>query len=189
MTENVDRQDTELIKRIAAGDRTAIQTLFARHNLALFRFLNRMLRNQAVAEELVNETFIEIWRNAGKFEGRSRVSSWMFGIARNKALSVMRKRSDSPLDDSVASQIEDEADTPEITALKKSKAEAIKYCLQKLSTDHREVVDLVYYHEKSINEVSEIVGIPANTVKTRMFHARKQLSELMKSAGIDRGWP
>lgn len=189
MTETDDRQDAELIARVAAGDRTAIQALFARHNLALFRFLNCMLRNQAVAEELVNETYMEIWRSAGKFEGRSRVSSWMFGIARNKALSVMRKRSDSPLDDGFASQIEDGADTPELSALKKSKAEAIKICLQKLSADHREVVDLVYYHEKTINEVSEIVGIPANTVKTRMFHARKQLSGLMESAGIDRGWP
>lgn len=189
MTNLVDRQDTELIERIAAGDRTAIQALFARHNLAVFRFLNRMLRNEAVAEELVNETFLDIWRVAGKFEGRSKVTSWIFGIARNKALSTMRKRSDLSLDEDFASQVEDGADTPEQVALKSSKADAIKICLQKLSAQHREVIDLVYYHERSIIEVSEIVGIPANTVKTRMFHARKQLSKLMQSAGIDRGWP
>lgn len=189
MTRPGDKQDTELIKRIAAGDRSAFQVLFARHNLALYRYLNRMLRNPAVAEEHVNETFIEIWRAAGKFENRSKVSSWMIGIARNKALSTMRKRADMPLDDDYARQIEDAADTPEQMALKTSKADAIKACLQKLSVDHREIVDLVYYHEMSIKQVSDIVGIPENTVKTRMFHARKQLSDLMKSAGVDRGWP
>ena len=184
-----DKQDVELIKRIAKGDRSAFQVLFARHNTALYRFLIRMLRNSAVAEEHVNETFIEIWRVAGKFEGRSQVSSWMFGIARNKALSTMRKHGDLQWDDEFAAQIEDAADTPEQSALKTSKAEAIAACLNKLSAQHREIIDLVYYHEMSIREVSEVVGIPQNTVKTRMFHARNQLSALMSTAGIDRGWP
>ena len=184
-----DRQDIELIRRIADGDRAAFQVLFARHNLALYRYLVRMLRNTAIAEEHVNETFIEIWRVAGKFENRSRVSSWIIGIGRNKALSTMRKRSDMPLDEGFAKQVEDGADTPETTAMKGDKAGAIKACLLKLSAEHREVVDLVYYHEMSIREVSDVTGVPENTVKTRMFHARKQLSELLKSAGIDRGWP
>ena len=85
--------------------------------------------------------------------------------------------------------IEDEADTPEVTAQKLSKAEALRRCLADLSPEHREVIDLVYYHERSVDEVSEILGIPEGTVKTRMFHARKRLSEILKAAGIDRGWP
>ena len=86
-------------------------------------------------------------------------------------------------------RIEDDADTPEVTIQKKDKAGAIRDCLKALSTEHREIVDLVYYHERSVEEASEILGIPENTVKTRLFYARKRLSELLKTAGIDRGWP
>ena len=187
---DLDRQqDAELIGLVATRDRAAIKALFERHNLTVYRFLHRMVGNQADAEELMNETFLEVWRVAGTFEGRSKVSSWMLGIARFKALSALRKRTEAPLNDEMAAQVEDADDTPEVVAMKGSKAEAIALCLSKLSSEHREVVDLVYYHEKSIREVSEIVGIPENTVKTRMFHARKRLSALMKSAGIDRGWP
>ena len=96
---------------------------------------------------------------------------------------MLRKRSDEELDDERALAIEDDADTPEVVAQKGDKAALIRACMSRLSDEHREVVDLVYYHEKSIKEVSEIVGIPENTVKTRMFHARKKLSELMAQGG------
>ncbi len=181
--------DADLLKRIAAKDRLAVQALFGRYHVQMFRFLVRLTRNEAVAEELVNETFMEIWRVAGKFEGRSSPSTWIFAIARNKAISLMRKRSDAELDDEMAANIEDDSDSPEDTTMKGDKAAMIKACLTKLSPEHREVIDLVYYHEKSIKEVGDIVGIPENTVKTRMFHARKRLSELLKEGGIDRGWP
>ena len=72
---------------------------------------------------------------------------------------------------------------------RKTRAAALRQCLTRLSADHREIIDLVYYHEKSVEEVAEIVGIPEATVKTRMFYARKKLSELLKEQGIDRGWP
>ena len=78
---------------------------------------------------------------------------------------------------------------PEIAVAKKDKGEALRQCLTKLSAEHREVIDLVYYHEKSVDEVAAIVGVPEATVKTRMFYARKKLSELLKERGIDRGWP
>jgi len=92
-------------------------------------------------------------------------------------------------DDETAGQIEDHADTPETALAKKDKSLALRQCLTKLSAEHREIIDLVYYHEKSVEEVAEIVGIPEATVKTRMFYARKKLSELLKEQGIDRGWP
>lgn len=181
--------DLELLRRIAAKDAMAVQALFARHHVRLFRFLVRMVRNEAIAEELTNEVFIEVWRNAGRFEGRSAPSTWLLSIARNKAISKMRRRRDDPLDDQMAAEIPDDSDTPEETAQKRDKSAAIRVCLEQLSAEHREVIDLVYYHEKSVKEVSEIVGIPENTVKTRMFYARKALSELLANAGIDRGWP
>jgi RNA polymerase sigma-70 factor (ECF subfamily) len=181
--------DEILIGRIAAGDRLAMQVLFARYQVRVFRFVLRLVRNEANAEDLISEVFLDVWRQAGKFEGRSSVSTWLLSIARFKALSSLRKRTEGELDDEAAEAIEDDADTPEVTIQKKDKAGAIRECLKALSTEHREIVDLVYYHERSVEEASEILGIPENTVKTRLFYARKRLSELLKTAGIDRGWP
>jgi RNA polymerase sigma-70 factor (ECF subfamily) len=113
----------------------------------------------------------------------------MLSIARFKALSALRRRPEEELDEETAGAIEDHADDPEVTLAKKDKGAVLRECMTSLSAEHREVVDLVYYHEKSVEEVAEIVGIPEATVKTRMFYARKKLSELLKERGIDRGWP
>ena len=181
--------DEVLIGRIATGDRLAMQVLFARHHVKVYRFVLRFLRNESAAEDLISEVFLEVWRQAGKFEGRSAVSTWLLSIARFKALSVLRRRTEEELDDETAAAIEDEGDNPEVALAKKDKGAALRQCLGKLSAEHREIVDLVYYHEKSVAEVAGIVGIPEATVKTRMFYARKKLSELLKEQGIDRGWP
>jgi len=110
-------------------------------------------------------------------------------IARFKALTALRRKPDEALDEEKAEAIEDQADDPEVALEKKDKSAAIRKCLIKLSAEHREIIDLVYYHEKSVEEVALIVGIPENTVKTRMFYARKRLAELLSAAGIERGWP
>jgi RNA polymerase sigma-70 factor, ECF subfamily len=181
--------DEALIGRIANGDRLAMQVLFARHHVRVYRFVLRLVRNEAKAEDLISEVFLDVWRQAGKFEGRSAASTWMLSIARFKALSALRKRTEEELDEETAGAIEDQADNPEVSLAKKDKAVVLRQCLSKLSAEHREVVDLVYYHEKSVEEVAGIVGIPEATVKTRMFYARRKLSELLKEQGIDRGWP
>ena len=181
--------DETLIARIAGGDRLAMQVLFARHHVRVYRFVLRLVHNQATAEDLISEVFLDIWRQAGKFEGRSAVTTWMLGIARFKTLSALRRRQEDELDEEMAERIEDRADDPETALAKKDKGAVLRQCLTALSAEHREVIDLVYYHEKSVEEVAEIVGIPAATVKTRMFYARKKLSELLKEQGIERGWP
>jgi RNA polymerase sigma-70 factor (ECF subfamily) len=181
--------DETLIARIAGGDRLAMQVLFARHHVRVYRFVLRLVHNQATAEDLISEVFLDIWRQAGKFEGRSAVTTWMLGIARFKALSALRRRQEDELDEEMAERIEDQADDPETALAKKDKGAVLRQCLTALSAEHREVIDLVYYHEKSVEEVAEVVGIPAATVKTRMFYARKKLSELLKEQGIERGWP
>ena len=181
--------DEILIGRIAKGDRLAMQVLFARHHVRVYRFVLRLVNDASVAEDTISEVFLDVWRQAGRFEGRSAVSTWLLAIARFKALSALRKRSDDELDEEAAAAIPDTADTPEISLQKKDKSEVLRECLKSLSPEHREIIDLVYYHEKSVEEAAEIIGIPENTVKTRMFYARKRLSELLKTAGIDRGWP
>jgi RNA polymerase sigma-70 factor, ECF subfamily len=181
--------DEVLIGRIAAGDRLAMQVLYARHHVRVYRFVLRLVRNEATAEDLISEVFLDVWRQAAAFEGRSAVSTWMLGVARFKALSALRRKGEEPLDDDKAEAIADHEDDPEIALAKKDKGAVLRQCLTRLSAEHREIVDLVYYHEKSVEEVAAIVGIPEATVKTRMFYARKKLSELLKELGIDRGWP
>jgi RNA polymerase sigma-70 factor, ECF subfamily len=181
--------DEVLIGRIAGGDRLAMQVLFARHHVRVYRFMLRMVRNEAMAEDLISEVFLDVWRQAGKFEGRAAVSTWILSIARFKALSSLRRRGEEELDDKTAEAIKDQADDPEVTLAKKDKGAVLRQCLTKLSAEHREIVDLVYYHEKSVEEAAGILGIPEATVKTRMFYARKKLSEFLKELGIDRGWP
>ncbi len=166
-----------------------MQVLFARHHVRIFRFVLRLVRDEMAAEDVISEVFLDVWRQANKFEGRSAVSTWLIAIARFKALSTLRKRRESELDEETAEWIEEPSDDPEIAEEKRDKGEKLRGCLAALSPEHREIIDLVYYHEKSVEEVALIVGIPANTVKTRMFYARKKLGELCRMAGIDRGWP
>jgi RNA polymerase sigma-70 factor (ECF subfamily) len=184
----LEASDEILIGRIAGGDRLAMQALYARHHVKVFRFVLRLVRNEASARDLISEVFLDVWRQAARFEGRSAVSTWILAIARFKALSSVRRRKEAQLDEEEAERIEDEADTPEVALQKKDTGEVLRQCLAKLSPDHREIIDLVYYHEKSVEEVAEIVDIPENTVKTRMFYARKKLAELLKQAGVERGW-
>ncbi len=166
-----------------------MEVLFARHQVRVYRFLLRLVGNTAAAEDLIGDVFLDVWRQADRFEGRSAVSTWLLAIARFKALSSMRRKPEEELDEDTAGAIEDTSDDPEVSVQKKDKSVALRKCLEALSPEHREVIDLVYYHEKSVEEVAQIVGIPEATVKTRMFYARRKLSELLKMAGIDRGWP
>ena len=182
-------QDAELIRRVAAGDEAALRALIAAHQTRVFRFAMRILGNAAVAEEVMSEVFLEVWRNAGRFEGASAPGTWILSIAHHRAVSRLRKRREETWDEDAAGALPDTADDPEVTAQKADKGAILRLCLDKLSPEQKAVIDLVYYHELSVSEVSEVLGIPENTVKTRMFYARKRLSELLKQAGVDRGWP
>jgi RNA polymerase sigma-70 factor (ECF subfamily) len=177
--------DETLMARVARGDRQALRLLFGRYQLAVYRFALRLVGNSATAEDIVSEVFLELWRRAARFEGRSRLSTWILAIARNKAVSVMRGRIDAPLDDAMAQAIPDRAGTAEETLDASQRSAVLCRCLAQLSAAHREIIDLVYYHEKSVDEVATIVGIPAATVKTRMFYARRQLAEHLRAAGVE----
>ena len=122
------------------------------------------------------------------FEARSQVTTWILGIARYKALSALRQRSFASLDDEVAEAFEDPADDPEVAMQKTDRGAVLQACLQQLSSAHRQVIDLVYYHEQSIEEIARIIGVPQNTVKTRVFHARKRIAELMAAQGVERAY-
>ena len=171
--------DQTLIERIAAGDKLAMRVLFARHHVRVYRFALRLVRDETLAEDVIGEVFLDIWRQAATFEARAAVSTWLLAIARFKALSLLRRKGEETLDEEAARAIEDPADDPEVAVRNSPQV------LVEISPGHRDIIDLVYYQEKAIAEVAEIIGIPENTVKTRMFYARKRLAELLKGAGLD----
>jgi len=151
------------------------------HRRELTGYCYRMLGSGFEAEDAVQETMVRAWRGIDGFEGRSAVGTWIMSIARFKALSARRRRQDAELDDKVAETVADEAHTPEEAMLSMDRSEQLRECLKQLSPEHREIVDLVYYHDKTIEEVAEIIQVPKNTVKTRMFYARKRLAQLLAS--------
>jgi RNA polymerase sigma-70 factor, ECF subfamily len=173
--------DKALISRIAAGDQSAMRALFARYRVALYRWLLRLLDDEALAEDLLSEVFFDVWRHAASFEARSSVSTWLLAVARYKALSARRRRTDAELDEATVSTVPDTVDDPEVILQKKNRAEALRESLPRLSPEHREVIDLAYYHGKSVKEIAEIIGINEATVKTRMFYARRKLAELVET--------
>jgi RNA polymerase sigma-70 factor (ECF subfamily) len=183
---NDEEPDESLMARVAQGDRGAIRVLFGRYQLRVYRFVLRLVGNQATAEDIVSDVFLELWRHAASFEGRARLSTWILAIARNKAVSAMRGRIDQPLEDTMAQAIPDCACTAEETLDASQRAAILRRCLAQLSPAHREIIDLVYYHEKSVEEVATIVGVAAATVKTRMFYARRRLAERLRAVGIER---
>ena len=178
--------DDVLIESIGKGDKRAMVSLFMRHNVRIHRFVMRLTGKTSIAEDVVSEVFLDIWRGAAEFSGRSNVSTWLLGIARNKTMSVLRRRTETPLDYDAALDLVDDMDDPEVVADRASRGAVVRRCLTRLPPTLREVVDLIYYHEKTVAEVAEIVGIPPGTVKTRMFHARSRLQELLESAGVRR---
>ena len=177
--------DEMLLEQIADGDRTAMHTLYARHNVRIYRFVLRTLRDVSTAEDIVSQVFLDVWRTAGQFEGRSQVSTWLLSIARFKALTALRQRRHEDIDQDSVLEIADDSDTPERSLDRSNTRAILRACIAKLSPAHREIIDLVYYHEKSVEEAGALIGIPQSTVKTRMFYARKQLAELLKRAGVE----
>ena len=180
--------DEALMQRIAKGDQRAMQVLFGRHNVRVYRFILRIVSNATVAEDLTSDVFLDVWRQADRFEARSQVSTWLLAIARFKSLSALRSRAHEQYDEDFVANIEDPSDDPEASMQKNDKSVVLRKCLEQLSPAHREIIDLVYYHEKSVAEVAHIVGMPENTVKTRMFYARKRLAELLSAEGVDAAW-
>ncbi|MFZ5734025.1 MAG: sigma-70 family RNA polymerase sigma factor [Pseudomonadota bacterium] len=178
--------DEMLLQSIADGERPAMHVFYARHNVRVYRFILRTVRDQSVAEDLVSQVFLDVWRTAGQFEGRSQVSTWLLSIARFKALSALRQRRFEDIDQNDVLEIADDSENPEAKLDRTKTGELLRSCIARLSPAHREIIDLVYYHEKSVEEAGEIIGIPQATVKTRMFYARKQLADLLKGCGVDR---
>jgi RNA polymerase sigma-70 factor (ECF subfamily) len=181
---NSGTEDAVLIRRLAAADRTAMHALFAKHHVAVYRFVLQRLRDKTLAEDVTSDVFLDVWRCAGRFEGRSTVLTWILAIARRKAFAAYARSRSVEFDaDTIADRGSD--DDPDAPLQARDRSIVLRKCLTRLSPEHREVIDLVYYQEQSMDSVATILGIPRNTAKTRVFYARKRLADELKRAGLD----
>ena len=173
--------DATLLQRIgAAGDKAAMKALYERHSEPLYRFLRARLGDPFEAADVMQETFLEIWRAAGRFEGRSAPRTWMFGIARNKAVDRMRRGSREVVSEP-DERLPDTAPNPESVAVAASDAARLRSCLEKLSHTHRSAIHLAFWRELPYGEIAELEGVPVGTIKTRILHAKRLLMHCLAS--------
>jgi RNA polymerase sigma-70 factor, ECF subfamily len=178
--------DEELIARIAARDAGAMRLLFTRNNDRVYRLAYRIAKDSTLAEDAVSEVFLEVWRHAAKFERRSSAATWLLAITKYKTLSkIRRRRDDEMVDVEMAADLADPSGGPELALARRQGAIAIRNCVEALTPEHRNIIDLIYYKGRSVKDVARIAGIPESTAKTRMFYARKRLSQLLQRAGFD----
>jgi RNA polymerase sigma-70 factor (ECF subfamily) len=173
-----DVDDAALLTRVATGDMRAFETLYRRYFPRLCRFVERMTRRPALVEEIINDTLFVVFRNAHKYEREAKPSTWIFAIAYRKGLKAL-KRLDEPVeaDDELAWGA-DESE-PKDALLQWQQQELLGQALKSLSVKHRTVVELTYFHGADYREIAGIMDCPVDTVKTRMFHARRQLKALL----------
>ena len=175
-----------LIERTATGDKQAFQALFQALGERVFRYALRLISNPSKAEEVTNDVMLEVWKKAATYERRSKVSTWILGITRHVALNAVRRKEFDTVDIDEGPEIEVEIDeTPSVERDRAALKREIRRSLEKLSAEHRDVIELTFFHGCSYQEIANIVGCPPNTVKTRMHHAKKILMGYLSEAGMD----
>ena len=166
--------DLRLVARVGRGDADAFDELYRKYRTRLTRFLANLVRQPHIVEEVLDDTLMVVWQRAGDFKGESKLSTWIFAIAYRKAMKALRKY-DAPLEDHEAENRASHEASPEEAFGQTRLHRLLKGAMDELSPDHRGVVELTYFQDLSYREIAEIMDCPVDTVKTRMFYARRQL--------------
>ncbi|MFZ2451060.1 MAG: sigma-70 family RNA polymerase sigma factor [Methylovulum miyakonense] len=189
-----------LMRRIAAQDRKAFEVLYFEYSPRIGRFLMKLLKSRELADEAVNDVMLAVWQNAGRYDpGQGKLSTWLFGIAHNKGLKLLERQrryqreetidglsASYPLNGHEASGADAYpmgSDNPERTVMGWEMGDHLLWAMELLSVEHRAVIELAINERCSYQEIALITDCPVNTVKTRMFHARKKLAELLAKKG------
>lgn len=173
-----------LLARIQGGDERAFEELYRHFHSRLARFLINLTRRPQVVEEVLNDTMIAVWEKPASFRGASKLSTWIFGIAYRKAMKALR-RVDDPVEYRPVDSADEESVSSDEAIWRAQRERLLLEAMQQLSADHRAVVDLTYFHEMGYREIAEIMACPVDTVKTRMFHARRHLKRLMSGGSAE----
>ncbi len=176
-------EEQELIKRISQGDEEALKMVYQNTSRNVYQYIFRLCNNKETAEDLMIETYTQVWLSAKRFKGDSRVLTWIFGIARNLTMNEIKKRDywHGDLTDMENCGPEQFGFTHE-----RETEDLVNIAIRQLSVKHREILDLIFMHEMSYEEVAKILNIPINTVKTRIFYAKEKLKEIFENMGVNK---
>ncbi|WP_220790672.1 RNA polymerase sigma factor [Gluconacetobacter asukensis] len=173
-----NNNDALLVERIRARDMVAFEELYRGYYDRLARFVLKRVHRPHLVEEVVNDTLMVVWDHTDSFKGDSRLSTWIFGIAYRKSMKALRNHQDPMEDENAESQVSPEL-SPEDNLGRRRNRELLLEAMEGLSVEHREVLELTYFQEFGYQEIADIMSCPVGTVKTRMFHARRQLRRLL----------
>ncbi|HUX88529.1 MAG TPA: RNA polymerase sigma factor [Chloroflexota bacterium] len=171
-----------ILERVAARDRDALNELYARYQAVLFRYLYQLAGQRELAEEILQDTLVAVWKSASQFEGRSTVQTWLIGIARRQAHNTLRRRALPGLDVSELEYVATADPEPEDVALARAEREELATAIGKLAPIQREILGLTFVQGLSYREMATILGIPEGTVKSRLNHAKRALRALLEAS-------
>ena len=169
----------ELLKKISAGDEQAFADFYRLFETRVYRFIKSKLNDSFEASDILNEVFLEVWRKAGSFEGRSKVSTWLFSIANFKTMDRLRKKVPETVDDVHFLELEDESVNQLGDLVTAEDAGKVRFCLEALKEAQRAVMELAFFNDLSYREIAGVVDCPENTVKTRIFHAKEAMKRCL----------
>jgi RNA polymerase sigma-70 factor (ECF subfamily) len=176
----------EIVARIAAGERQALDTLYQRYAPPLFGYLLTLTSDRGLAEEILQDTFVAAWRAAERFEGRSSVKTWLFGIGRRQAYNSLRRRNLALMDDTALDQTPSDEPEPEMATLQNADRQALTAAIEQLRPVHREVLLLAFVHDLSYAEMAELLDVPLGTIRSRLSNARRLLRAILETAETER---
>ncbi|MFB3884118.1 MAG: sigma-70 family RNA polymerase sigma factor [Thermodesulfobacteriota bacterium] len=179
-SEASQRIEVGLLSRVSEGSMEAFRELYDLTHKRIYFYLYRLLRDKALVEDILVETYTEVWRGAGRYRGKSKVVTWMIGISRNLAMNELKKVKCHEDIDNFPNLTDGSTADPDGF----DRQRCLKDAILKLSPKHQEILDLVFFHEMTYPEVSEILDIPVNTVKTRIFYAKEALRETLEKMGV-----
>lgn len=176
--------DIELLNGIKNKDMTSMEAFYRLHENTIYRFSLKKLRNEFDASDIVNTVMLEVWNTAHRFEGRSKVTTWLIGIANHRIIDLIRKRKKDEVDIDEASNISDDSvDMQKVVEISQTRR-FIDFCLEKLSGDHKQVLQLLFFNEASYDEISEALGCPVGTIKSRLHHAKTLLKKCLEKRAL-----
>lgn len=184
-THERDESAPTILASVAMGDTAAFEQLYRLYEKRLYQYVFSLVNDQTMAEDIVGETMVAIWRGAGTYSGTSKVSTWIFGIARHKSLDALRQRGrrQREVDLDGAADLPAHTDSPFDDMERKQVETLTKRALTALTPEHQEVLRLVFYEELPYDEIASLLAIPTNTVKTRVFYAKQQLKKHLDRLG------
>ncbi len=181
-TDRASDSDEALVTRIAKKDRSALDALYLRHSTPLLGFLMQIIDERGQAEEVLQDTFLAAWQGAPRFQRRSSVKTWLYGIARRQAHNALRRHNLDVTDDAPLDQLASNDPEPEATALSNADREAVTAAIGRLGRTQREILTLAFAQDLSYPEMAEVLDVPVGTVKSRLSNAKRQLRQILESA-------